>query len=93
MRLKLMFEWGGGALWADDGGPVEEELPLSPALRDRLEELGAWHDTALDWDYPPNPSPWPPEEFAKFETSALEVLDALQRELGDGYEVVYVPLG
>lgn len=50
-KLKLLFEWGGGALWADDD---------------------AARDTALDWDYPPDPSPWPPEEFAKFEAATLK---------------------
>ena len=70
-KLKLLFEWGGGALGADDD---------------------ATRDTALDWDYPPDPSPWPPEEFAKFEAAALEVLDWIRRELGDDYEVRYQPL-
>src|SRR5690348_1620283 len=66
--VRLMFEWGGGCLWggnratneAFDVGPIEDRLPLSPDTRRRLEALSSWHDGALNWEYPPDPSPWPP---------------------------------
>lgn len=59
--VRLMFEWGGGCLWcgndaalaAFDIGPIEDQLPLSPAIRNRLTELSKWHDKALDWDSRP----------------------------------------
>jgi hypothetical protein len=100
-RLNLMFEWGGGCLWcADqptlhrfDGGPVEESLPLSPGTMRRLQELTAWHDLALNWDYPPDPGPWQPADYAKFEIAAQEVLQTIRQELGPTFEVEYVPLG
>jgi hypothetical protein len=98
--VRLMFEWGGGCLWcgndaarsAFDVGPVEDRLPLSPATRQRLAELSAWHDGALDWEYPPDPSPWSAEDRERFERAAAEVLAAVQSELGPEFEVVYVPL-
>jgi hypothetical protein len=99
-RLKLMFEWGGGTLWPGDAaardlldvGSCEDRLPLSEATRARLEALSEWHDTALNWDYPPDPGPWSEEEQARFEAAAAEALEAVRAELGPDYEVVYVPL-
>ena len=95
--VRLMFEWGGGCLWcgndaardAFDVGDIEDRLPLSPATRRRLEELSVWHDTALDWDDPAGPSPWPPEEDARFDAAALQMLAVLRAELGPDFEVVY----
>jgi len=98
--VRLMFEWGGGCLWcgndaarkAFDVGPIEERLPLSPGILRRLEELTAWHNTALDWDYPPDPSPWSQEERERFELAAHDIHEAIVSELGPDFEVVYVPL-
>ena len=67
-QIRLMFEWGGGSLWCGneaasrkfDVGPVEDKLPLSNAVLERLNALSQWHDTALDREYPPDPSPWGP---------------------------------
>ena len=98
--VRLMFEWGGGCLWcgnddacdAFDVGLVEEQLPLSTATRQRLIELTAWHDSALDWEYPPDRSPWSVEERVQFERAAAEVLTVIRLELGSEFEVMYVPL-
>jgi hypothetical protein len=68
--VRLMVEWGGGCLWCGNDsaldtfgvGPIEHQLPLTSGIRRRLEELSAWHDTALNREYPPDPSPWTPEE-------------------------------
>lgn len=95
--VRLMFEWGGGCLWcgndaartAFDIGPIEDVLPLSAATRQRLVELSAWHDGALDWDNPPGPSPWPPEEWERFERAVADVLAVVRSELGPAFEVVY----
>jgi hypothetical protein len=95
--IRLMFEWGGGCLWCGndaalkqfDVGPVEDRLPLSEALRRRLEQMTVWHDQSLNWDYPPDPGPWSPEEYNRFEGAAIEVLQAVREELGPEFEVVY----
>jgi hypothetical protein len=95
--VRLMFEWGGGCLWcgndaardAFDVGDIEDRLPLSAATRRRLEELSVWHDTALDRGHPAGPSPWPPEEDARFDTAALQLLATLRAELGSGFAVGY----
>lgn len=99
-RIRLMFEWGGGCLWcgndaardAFDVGDIEDRLPLSAETRQRLEELSAWHDTALDWDDPGGPSPWTPDEDARFDHAAAEVLERIRGELGPDFQVEYTRL-
>lgn len=98
--LKLMFEWGGGSLWCVDDsaflafgvGCIEDRLPLTSATRRRLDELRAWHDTSLNWEYPPDPGPWPPEEYERFEQAAIAALECVRAELRGEFEVVYKPL-
>lgn len=97
--IRLMFEWGGGSLWCGndaalkefDVGPIEDKLPLSNAMLERLNALSQWHDTALNWDYPPDLGPWGPDECEKFETEVLTFLSDLQTELGPEFEIVYEP--
>jgi hypothetical protein len=99
--IRLMFEWGGGCLWCGNDaalktfgvGPIEDRLPLSDSLRQRLVEMTAWHNGSLNWDYPPDPGPWTVEEYDRFEKAAGEVLAAVRAELGAEFEVVYERLG
>lgn len=95
-----MFEWGGGTLWCGndvalekfDVGPIEDRLPISEKTRQRLNELSALHDTALNWEYPPDPGPWSEEEDERFDAKATELLSTIRGELGPAYEVVYEKL-
>ena len=95
--IRLMFEWGGGCLWCGndlalktfDVGPIEDRLPLSDSVRSRLAEMTAWHDGSLNWEYPPDPGPWTPEEYSRFEKAASDVLAIIRAELGGDFEVVY----
>lgn len=99
--IRLMFEWGGGVLWGmnpaakDKYGYAECEktLPLSCELVATLGKLSEWHDTALDWANPGNPSPWTAGQFDEFETSAGSILADIQRELGPEFHVWYSRLG
>lgn len=100
-KLKLMFEWGGGTIWCVndaarekyDVGSIEERLPLSKEILQELQNLTDLHDGALNWDYPPDPSPWSKQQFENFESRALEMLDKLKAELGAEYEIQYKVLG
>jgi hypothetical protein len=100
-HLNLMFEWKGGCLWCGndaarqkfDVGPVEEKLPLSAQTLNELVDLSTWHDTALNWAYPPDPGPWSNEEYQRFELSALAILSTIRNELGHNFQISYVPLG
>lgn len=100
-KVRLMFEWGGGCIWCGNEqatekfnvGPIESVLPLSESMRIELSDLSAWHDKALNWAYPPDPSPWSKKEFQQFDLAALKAKVKLEKELGTEFEVVYEPLG
>lgn len=51
-----------------------------------------WHDTSLNWDYPPDPGPWEMEEYERFDSAANALLTIIQTELGPEYEVIYEKL-
>ncbi|MFF3113995.1 hypothetical protein ACFVSN_33005 [Kitasatospora sp. NPDC057904] len=94
VRLRYFFEAGVDVpLWPDDvdspyGHPIElDRLPIGAALAAELGGLSDWFQSSIDWDYPPDPSPWPAEEKARFNARARAALDALRRELGAGWEV------
>ncbi|MDX3233684.1 hypothetical protein [Streptomyces sp. ME19-01-6] len=94
-HLRFFFEAGVSdtPLWPDDldspyGFPCElERLPISPATQAELARLSEWYQSSIDWDYPPDPSPWPPEEWDLFRQRSDAALDALRRELGDEWTV------
>lgn len=96
-----MFEWGGGCIWCGndaalekfDVGPIEDVLPLSEAIKSELQAMTEWHDKALDWRYPPDPSPWSEEEFNRFDVAANAIKSKLELELGPEFEVAYERLG
>ncbi|SDB35888.1 hypothetical protein SAMN03159290_02623 [Pseudomonas sp. NFACC13-1] len=48
-----------------------------------------WHDTDLNWDYPPDPGPWEAAEYTEFDDAAEALIAAIQKELGAGFGVVY----
>ncbi|WP_025168309.1 hypothetical protein [Pseudomonas syringae] len=99
-RIRLFFEWGGGALWCGNEvalerfsvGPIEEKLSLSANNLERLGEMTRWHDTALNWEYPLDPSPWESAEYTEFDDAAEAMRAAIQEELGVEFEVVYEKL-
>lgn len=93
--LDYWFEWRGPCLW---GGNIKaqekydyainiDDLPLSPQIKERVEAMIRWHDTALDWDNPGGDSPWTDEESERFEKAATELYEDLKKELGDKYEI------
>nr|WP_223244243.1 hypothetical protein [Streptomyces sp. CBMA156] len=94
--MRFFFESGsvGSVLWPEDpespyGCPAGLELlPLGAGLRAELTELSQWYQTSIDWDYPPDPSPWGQEEKDRFNARARAALDAVRRELGPGWAVV-----
>ncbi|MCD5976739.1 hypothetical protein [Pseudomonas quasicaspiana] len=98
--IRLMFEWGGGALWCGNEaalsrfsvGSIEETLPLSTATLERRAEMTLWHDKALNWDYPPDPGPWGAAEYAEFDDAANALLAVIREELGPSFDVVYEKL-
>ncbi|WP_409057106.1 hypothetical protein [Streptomyces sp. SYP-A7185] len=94
IHLRFFFEAGVDTpLWPQDmdspyGYPCElDRLPISPPLRAELARLAETYQSSIDWEYPPNPSPWSAEEHQRFTRQAHAALDGLRRELGHGWVV------
>ena len=45
------------------------------------------YDTSIDWDYPPDPSPWSEEDREQFQKKSDELLDELRKALGKDFEI------
>jgi len=96
-KLKFWFEWGADTAFqtANDAARDQfgyifqpELLPLSPETIERIHYFSEWHDTSLNWGYPPDPGPWRQEECDRFNKAATDLFEAVVRELGDDFEVV-----
>ncbi|MGW8973105.1 hypothetical protein [Streptomyces platensis] len=92
--LRFFFEAGVNTpLWPENmdspyGYPCDlARLPISAETRAELARLSKWYQSSIDWDYPPNPSPWSDEELRLFKQQALAALEVLRRELGAGWIV------
>ena len=100
-RIRFFYDWGldtpfwcgkDAALEKFDVGPIDPELlGLTPATTRPLQDLGSWHDTALNWDYPPDPGPWRQDECERFRTTLECILEKVPGELGADYELVDEP--
>jgi hypothetical protein len=95
-RLRYFFDPGADiCLWASNeaarqefGYPVEaRRLPLPENTWRRVTYLSAWYDTSLDWDYPPDPSPWDETERQRFNSEAQRMLATLREQLGSDFEI------
>ncbi|MCL8311356.1 hypothetical protein M9Y90_11845 [Leptospira interrogans] len=96
-KLRFFFDPGSGAcLWgADDATKAKYDYPVDNRqlnLRDNtyraLEHLIAWYDTSINWDYPPDPTPWTSEEEMRFTGYKTSILEILRKELGGDFEVL-----
>ncbi|MER8161877.1 hypothetical protein [Streptomyces sp. NPDC094472] len=94
-HLRFIFEAGvpHTPLWPDNvdspyGYPCElERLPISPATRTELARLCEWYQTSIDWEYPPDPSPWREERWELFRQQADAALESVRHELGGGWRI------
>lgn len=97
-KLRFFIEWGGCYLWPDtsdpytfkkyDVGPIDPRtLGVSTALCDELDMLDDEYQSALDWEYPPNPSPWTAEHFEDFYTRLRSAYERLCQELKKHYKI------
>lgn len=96
-RLRYFFDPGAGVcLWAANDAarerfdyPVDaRDLPLPENTWWKVWYVCAWFDTSIDWDYPPNPSPWNREERERFNAEAQKLLTLVREQLGPEFEVV-----
>lgn len=96
-KLRYFFDFGSGiCLWAVNDAATERfgyqvhssKLPITSNLMYRIEFVLAWYDTFLDWDNPPQKSPWWVAEGAQFKLVAQDLFDLLQKQLGAEFEIV-----
>lgn len=100
-QLRLLFDWHAGGLWSGndasyakfDHGLIDDQLNLPDYLQGKIYAMTAWHDTALDWSYPPDPSPWAKETFEAFDREAEILLKELQEHLGPEFDLTYETVG
>lgn len=96
-QLRFCFEFGSGVcFWSANEStegyfqsyPITStQLPVSKTLQKRIEFLLSWYDTFLDWDNPPDLSPWT-DEADQFCTAAQEVLHLSRKQLGTEFEIL-----
>jgi hypothetical protein len=92
IRIKLMPDYGCWPLWitgpeADNIDP--RSLPLSPETINKLESWSGMYDETLDQNYPPDSRFKTEEERRRFNLLGRELLQSLERELGNDYAVTY----
>lgn len=95
-QFRYFFSSGSGiCLWGLNPEAIErygyavdlKDLKLEENLLRRGWHLLAWFDTALDWSYPGNPSPWTKEESQRFDDYAQRFLSDVRQALGTGFEI------
>jgi len=100
-KLRFFADWGGDVLWtdSDDAFTTEKygfglidpkDLNVSPELCKELHTLGTEYQSALDWAYPPDPSPWTEEQFKDFFARLRIAYRKLCDELKDDYDIAYL---
>jgi len=97
-KLRFFFDAGSGiCFWtANDSAkdkfedyPVENnKLPIPENLWRRLNYLCSWYDTCIDWDYPPDPSPWSENEALRFNLEVEETLLQVITKLGSEFQIL-----
>lgn len=71
-----------------DGTPKSDGFPLPDEMKHRILEIGIEHDTALNWDYPPDPSPWRQDQCDAFNMKIDNLIIDLTQILGGDYEIL-----
>jgi hypothetical protein len=96
-RLRFFFDPGGGiCLWAGNDAARERfdyaidasQLPLPENTWRRILYLCYWYDTCIDWNYPPDPSPWDEAEWQRFNVEAQKLLALVREQLSSEFEIV-----
>ena len=100
--IEFWFEFGGYCFWSRNEAAKErftgnlavsatknENLPISKELNDEISDLFEEWGSSIDWDYPPNPSPWTEEHKIDFNKRAFKTYKKIQAELGEDFTVIY----
>jgi hypothetical protein len=94
--LRYLFDPGAGCcLWVGDDATCERfdypvdhaALPLTRTTQARIDATLAWYDTSLDWEYPPDPGPWPQAECDRFNATVAALYATIVAELHPAFRV------
>ena len=98
--IRFFFDWGADCcLWSGNDAAEKQlgcgiigydKLNISEQLKADLEKMAHEFQTALNWDYPPDPSPWSIEQKDDFMCRSKMAFDKLTKELGENYEVEFL---
>ena len=99
-EVNFYFEWGlvGHCIWCGNesaysrfgAGPIDfDKFGFSEKLKEILTELSNEYQSALNWDYPPDPSPWNEEQKENFLYRAENAYKQIVDELGSNFKVNY----
>jgi hypothetical protein len=98
-QLKFWWEWKAASpFWPGDDAAKEmfgygeidpAKLALPGDLVAELEALAAWHDSSLNWDYPPDPGPWRQEECDRFNVASKTLFERCKKLLAGRFEILY----
>lgn len=104
IRIRVFFDAGSGiCFWAGNDTAralhqgysiLPNELPIPVELQSLIESLIERYDASMDWDYPPDPTPWTEAECHDFNKSAQDMIAQLTAELSVDYEIVneFIPI-
>lgn len=98
--IKFGFDYGNNfsCLWSGNQEAVEKfegytiehkELNISEELDNRMTALCQEYQSSLNWDYPPDPSPWTKEQKLLFSNNANQAYNDLCAQVGDNYQIIY----
>lgn len=104
IQIRVFFDAGSGiCLWAGNDAArtmyqdypiLPTKLPISVELQSLVVSLIARYDTSIDWDYPPDPTPWTEAQCRDFNKSAHDMIAQLSAELSADYEIInaFIPI-
>ncbi len=97
-KIRFFYDWGcSDPFWNSNeaakakfgvGAISPGLLGLSHRTTEKIYALAEWHDTALNWDYPPHPGPWRQEECDSFKAAIEALLEDIHAELSEEYELI-----
>ena len=88
--VRFFFDWGTDAcFWGDEGLQNAKDWGLSDSLSATLKAMGEEFQSALNWEYPLDPSPWSEAQKADFMRRSEAVYEQICAEIGHRYEVVF----
>lgn len=96
-QLRFFDDYGSGWLWAGNDaaratfgyGPLDDQLPLSPATRTEAESLSELHHSTLNWADPMTPLPLSTAFCTDFNIRTRALMAAVQADLGPDFALVF----